>query len=217
MRKSIILLFLVFMGIGASAQSIKDFRYGHYYTLENKKVDGFLYCPPTLNSVIFKQDNETEQITIGLDKIRAIVLANSKDSLIVKTEGGKEKRKYLATLVASTPTRNFFCKYRVYSTIGSQSMSMSAAPTMYESGGRGLYGNAGSFSSTSGVTSVEETYFYEDGNSTYQLTKKNYIDVLSKSFADNPVLIKQFQSNYLGFNDLGLIFKKYTEDNSKGR
>ena len=213
MRQSIILFFVVFINLNASAQSIKDFRYGYYYTSEGKKVDGFLYCSSTLNSIVFKQDNETEQVTIGLDKIKAIVLANSNDSLVVKTEDGKEKRRYLATLVASTPTRNFFCKYMVYSTIGSKSMSMSAAP----SGGSGLYGNAGSFSSTSGVTSVEETYFYEDGNSTYQLTKKNYVDVLSKSFADNPVLIKQFQSNYLGFKDLGLIFKKYTEDRSKSK
>jgi hypothetical protein len=37
---------------------------------------------------------------------------------------------------------------------------------------------------------------------------------LSKAFADNPVLIKQFQSKYLGFKDLGLIFKKYNDEDS---
>lgn len=212
MRNSIILSVLVLLCINAKAQSSKDFKFGHYYNLKGEKISGFLYCPPNLTSLVFKQDNETPKEIISLDNVSSVVLAANNDSLVVKTQDNKASKKYLATQVASTPGRNFFCKYSVYTTAGSQSMSMSAAPTMTASSGRGIYSNANSFSSTSGVTGIDETYLYEEGNTTYELTKKNYIDILSKAFADNPVLIKQFQSKYLGFKDLGLIFKKYNED-----
>jgi len=212
MRNSVILILLIFLVSSIKAQEPKDFKFGHYYNLNGEKISGFLYCPPNLNSIVFKLDNETPKETISLDKIQSVVLAASKDSLVVKTEENKLNKKYLATLVARTPERNFFCKYRIYTSGGAQSMSMSAAPTMAASGGRAIYSNANSYSTTAGVTSVEETYMYEEGNTTYQLTKKNYIGILSKAFADNPILIKQFQSKYLGFEDLGLIFKKYNED-----
>ncbi|WP_316832289.1 hypothetical protein [Pedobacter aquatilis] len=212
MRNSIILFLLIFTGVNAKGQSAKDYKFGHYYTKKGDKISGFLYCSSNLNSLVYKQDSETPQQTINLDDVQSVVLASSNDSLVVKTQDNKSGKKYLATQVASTPEMNFFCKYTVYTTAGSQSMSMSAAPTMAASSGRGIYTNTNSFSSASGVTGVDEAYFYEAGDTTYELTKKNYIDILSKAFADNPVLIKQLQSKYLGFNDLGLIFKKYNEN-----
>lgn len=215
MRKSIVVL-LVFITINVKAQSPKDYKFGHYYNKKGEKISGFLYCPSNFNSLVYKQDSETPHQTISLDDVQSIVLAASNDSLIVKTQDNKPGKKYLAKQVASTPERNFFCRYSIYTTAGSKSMSMSAFPTMAASSGRGIYTNTNSFSSASGVTGVDETYFYEEGNTTYELNKKNYITILSKAFADNPVLIKQLQSKYLGFNDLGSIFKKYNEDQKSG-
>lgn len=213
MRNSIIML-LVFVCINASAQSRKDYKFGHYYNKKGEKISGFLYCQPNFNSLIYKQDNETPQQTIALDNVQSVVLAGSKDSLVIKTQDNKPGKKYFAKQVASTPARNFFCKYSVYTMAGSPSMSMNAAPTMAASSGRAIYTNTSSFSSTSDVTRVDETYLYEEGNTTYEINKKNYISILSEAFADNPVLIKQLQSKYLAFNDLGLVFKKYNEDKS---
>jgi len=211
MRNSIIML-LIFITINVKAQSSKDYKFGHYYNKKGEKISGFLYCPSNFNSLVYKQDNETPQQTISLDNVQSIVLAGNNDSLVVKTQDNKPGRKYFAKQVASTPDRNFFCRYSIYTTAGSKSMSMSAVPTMAASSGRGIYTNTNSFSSASGVTGIDEIYLYEEGDTTYELNKKNYITILSEAFADNPILIKQLQSKYLGFNDLGLIFKKYNED-----
>ena len=50
---------------------------------------------------------------------------------------------------------------------------------------------------------------YQEGNTTYELTKSNYIDVLSKAFADVPDLVKDIQNKKYKFKQLGDIFYKY--------
>lgn len=212
MLKLNLLIVLVIFCLTVQAQQARDFKYGHYYTSNGQKMEGFLFVPSSLNSIVFKKDNETEKQTIALDKIQSVVLSGGRDSLVVKTENNKANKHYLGSIAALTPTSKFYRKFNIYTTAGSGSASMSAAPTMHASGGRPIFSNTNSFSNSGGKTSIDETFMYEEGNTTYELTKKNYIDVLSKAFADNQVLTKQFQSKYLGFDDLAMIFQKYNED-----
>ncbi|WP_231464151.1 MULTISPECIES: hypothetical protein [unclassified Pedobacter] len=203
---------LIILSLSASAQSAKDYKFGHYYDTNGQKIDGFIYCPPSLNSIVYKSDNETEQKTLSLDKIQSVVLSGGKDSLVVKSENNKPNKLYLASVAAITPTTKFFRKFNIYTMVGSASRSMGSAPSMQTSNGRANFASTTSFSSGASTTGIDETFFYEDGNTTYELTKKNYIDILSKAFADNTALTKQFQSKYLGFDDLAMIFKKYNDD-----
>ena len=218
MLKLNLLIVLVIFSITVQAQEARDFKYGHYYTTNGQKLDGFLYVPSSLNSIVYRRDNETEKQIIALDKIQSVVLSGGRDSLVVKTENNKLNKLYLGSLAALTPTIKFFRKFNISTTAGSGSVSMSAAPTMHASGGRPIFSNTNSFSNSGGKTSIDETFMYEEGNTTYELTKKNYIDILSKAFSDNQVLSKQFQSKYLGFDDLAMIFQKYNEDkNAKSK
>jgi hypothetical protein len=56
---------------------------------------------------------------------------------------------------------------------------------------------------------------YKDGNTTYELTRGNYIDVLSKAFADVPEFVKRVRHREFKFRELSQIFEQYRHARSK--
>jgi hypothetical protein len=194
MRK-ITLLVLCCCGL-ISACSNKLFHNGYYFDNDGKKVSGLITFQPSGDNFYYKAAKDADKEKIKLENIKALVMVrlNENDSLTVLTEGGNVNKKYFAKTIAVTPTTHLYYKFKSISSGGGMTMTQNPAPSF------------GPPSSTSHITynygwrmspSYDATQMipmYQDGNTTYQLTKGNFIKVLSKAFADVPDLVQQLQN-----------------------
>lgn len=211
MRYSLILVIILALGMQAKSQTLDDYRSGHYYDLKGTKHSGLIYCPNSLDFIDFKSHTIAKKERIKLDDMTALVLDDKRDSLVVKTEDNKDSKKYLAKLVTTTPQYKIYSRFEIYTSSAIVSTSMGAAPPL-AAGGRGSFSNTSSFTgSRPGTTSVKQIFMYEEGNTTHEINKGNYVAILSKAFADNPNIAKQIESKYIKFNDLQGVFNRYNE------
>jgi hypothetical protein len=208
MHKTLLLIFSIAFALSAKAQIFKTYRPGHYYDNNGKMITGLMDFNPCSDRFPFKPDANGSSEKIKIDQVSAVV-ARSGDSVTVMTEDNKPNKKYFAKFWMATPTMRFYYKYK-FLPGPAPSMSIVTSPV---SGARGsspsLKNTLTWQQSYSPYPSTKLVPMYQEGNSTFELTKGNFIEVLSKAFADVPDVVKQIQNKELKFKNLEETFSEY--------
>ncbi|WP_421939102.1 hypothetical protein [Pedobacter sp.] len=208
MKRFSLLLVCCFTCLFTHAQLFTTpFFKGAYYDLQGIKHTGLVYFTPLSATLRFKEKEEDKVQKIDISLLKAIVVSGSKDSLVVLSYEGKAEKRYLGKLIATSPGRKFFCKYEP---VGGGSPMMSIGATANP----GARGSSPSFSNTYTWSSrnyygLKTVYMYEEGSTTYELKRGNYVEILSRDLSDKPELVKQIVSKKLRYGDLGKIFSAY--------
>jgi hypothetical protein len=203
MHKITIVLFSFLFWLSAGAQPKSSYRQGYYYNTSGQKKSGLISFEASENCIHFKPDKDSRSEKIKIDSIKSLVMANLKpDSLTVLTEDNKEGKKYFARLLLASSASNLYYKY--YETGGSSFANVSYIPSPNSTTStqtRVSYSNSPGYSGVS--------IMYQDGNTTHELTKKNYVEVLTKVFADDPELLKEIQSTDAKFKNVHDMLNNY--------
>jgi hypothetical protein len=197
MNKVLLLPLLLLLSIAAQAQD-KYFLPGTYYTPSGEKVTGLIYIgTPTAVHLFFKSDENAHFKKIAIADIKAVVIPLRNDSLVVVTEDNKDDKKYLAEFWCATPVTTFYFKIREDFHPGNPDVAL-----------------GGPVSKSPGSVLKKFIPMYLDGNTTREITKANYIDVLSKAFADDPALVQKIQNKGFKFKELDEIFDEYKQEST---
>ena len=196
MYKTCLVIFSLLLFTSAKAQ-YTFFRPGSYYTPAGEKVTGLLYWTPNKNHILFKKDQDAHYEKIKIDDLKAVVIPGVVDSLVVLTEDDKDDKKYFGKFMSATPVTTFYYKIRENTYSGMPNAPLGGAVGM-----------------SPGHTEIKLIPMYLDGTTTHELTKKNYIDVLSKALADDAGLVQKIQNNEFKFKELNAIFDEYSQEST---
>jgi hypothetical protein len=207
MRKIVLLVLCCGM---LSAKAQKVFNSGYFYDNDGKKVKGLITFVPSDDKFYYKTEKTADAEKIRIEDIKALVLIrlNENDSLTVLTQDGKDNKKYFGKVIAVTPTTHLYYKFKSTSS-GGMMMTQSIRPSFGQSGANSHAEYNYSWSASPYYSSSKAIPMYQDGNTTCELTKGNYIEVLSKAFADVPDLVKQLQNEEFKFKELDKILAEY--------
>jgi hypothetical protein len=206
MRKiSFLLLAAVFFTLSAKAQLFKTFSPGYYVDTDGNKVSGVLSFNITDDKFLYKPEGGGSSQKVKIEDVRVVVTSVPSDSLIVMTEDGKDNKRYFAHLLMATPTTKLYYKYKFMHWGPGPNMVITTGPQ----GTSGRLGNNLSFTPSASYPQTKQIPMYQDGNTTFELTKANFITVLSKAFADAPDLVQRIQNKELPFKKLDEIFDLY--------
>lgn len=195
MNKVLLVPLLVLLSIAAQAQ---DFVPGTYYTPSGEKVTGLIYLgTPNAAHLFFKSDENAHFKKIAIADIKALVIPLRNDSLVVVTEDNKDDKKFLAEFWCATPVTTFYYKIHERFSPGNPGVGLGAP-----------------VSKSPGTLNSNLVPLYLDGNTTREITKANYIDVLSKAFADDPELVQKIQNKGFKFKELDEIFDEYKQEST---
>jgi hypothetical protein len=212
MYKLCLTMFCLFLCISSKAQIFKNYHDGSYYTLAGQKVSGLISVLIYKDRIFFKAGKDASAEKIMISDIKAIVISYpGVDSLTVLTEDNKDDNKYFAKFLFATPTTSFYYKFREHNTGGGPTMTIGGAANS-STGSQPAFHNTYTWSNSPGYSGTIKIPMYLDGNSTHELTKKNYIDVLSKAFADVPGLVQKIQNKEFKFKQLDEIFDAYKQE-----
>ena len=198
----------------------QNFYKGIYYNNNGQGTPGLIEIMPGRDYIKWKTDEKGHTEKIDISGINAVVITYSElagpDSLVVLTEDSKETKRYFAKFRFATPNTRFYSKLEVVSFGGGPTMTtLSNVPNSTNNGVHSIT----RWSNSPGYTGTEQVIMYSDGNTTHELTKGNYIEVLSKAFADAPELVKQIQNKEYKFKHLGDIinyYRNHTSYNTSG-
>jgi hypothetical protein len=214
MRKILFILIALFVSYHAKAQWFKTYNAGYYYNTSGQRISGIISFQPYFDLIYFKTNKDARSEKIKIKEIGSVVVKygglTGTDSLTVLTEDDKEKKRYFGEFLFATPTIRFYHKFLKTSSGGPQ---LTQSVTINSS----ARGSQPSFSPSFRVTnspyysSTRQLTMYQDanGNSTFELTKKNYIEVLSKAFADVPDLVQKIQNKEFKFKLLNEMMNWY--------
>lgn len=214
MRTILLILIVLLVSCQSNAQSSKEYQDGYYYDLSGQKITGLVIFAPSWDYIRFKSNSDAHVEKIKIENITAVgsSMRIGIDSLTVLTEDDKESKRYFAHFILATPTTRLYYKYISYSG-GGGGPTMTIVPANTNPNGTSIrwtntnsYNYSGSYKFT----------MYQDGNTTYRLTKSNYIEVLSKAFADVPDLVKRIQNGEFKFKQLDDIITQYKQENTSG-
>jgi len=195
MNKVLLVPLLVLLAIAAQAQ---HFLPGSYYTPSGEKVTGFIYIgTPMAVHLFFKSDESAHFKKIAVAEIKAVVIPLRNDSLVTVSEDDKDDKKFLAEFWFATPVTTFYFKTREWFTPGNPNAELGAP-----------------VSKSPGTVNSRSVPMYLDGNTTHELTKANYIDVLSKALADDSALVKKIQNKEFKFKELNEIIDEYKQEST---
>ena len=197
MKKVLLVPLLVLVSIAAAAQD-EYFLPGTYYTPSGEKVTGLIYIgSPTAVHFFFKSDENAHIKKIAIADIKAVVIPMHNDSLVAVTKDNKEDKKYLVNFWFATPVTTFYYQIHIRLTAGNPDVGLGAP-----------------VSRSSGSVNSNLVPMYLDGNTTREITKANYIDVLSKAFADDPALVQKIQNKAFKFKELDEIIDEYKQEST---
>jgi hypothetical protein len=204
MRRILLFFIALFICYNTNAQLFKSYNEGYYYNTSDQKISGLISSQPSKDCIYFKpnKDARSEKITIKDIKALVILTGRSKDSLNVLTEDNNENKRYFATFFTSTPYMRFYNKIVVANFGGTPTMSIRPASS-------NANGTTIAWTTSRSYSENVQIIMYRDGSTTYELTKKNYIDVLSKAFADDPDFVQKLQHKKIKFNNPYQIFEEY--------
>ena len=195
MKKVLLAPLLVLLAIAAQAQ---QFLPGTYYTLSGEKVTGLIYIGrPDAVHLFFKSDENAHFKKIAIADLKAVVIPLRNDSLVTVTEDNKDDKKFLAEFWCATPVTTFYHKIHERFIPGNPDVPLGAP-----------------VSKSSGMVNTNLIPMYLDGNTTREITKANYIDVLSKAFADDAALVRKIQNKEFKFKELDEIFDEYKQEST---
>lgn len=198
MHKPLLLVLFTVLALSAKAQTAARYVPGYYFDNEGKKFTGTMKFNAFSDWFFFKAQPGPLSEKIRIEQVRAVV-ANG-DSVTVMTEDNKASRKYFATFRMATPFTRFYYKHKQPS-----GFRLSGNPELY----RGAGGTLLMPQSTQKTDDIKNILMYQDGDTTFELTKHNYIEVLSKVLADVPEVVKLVQDKELKFKDIDEIFSRY--------
>ena len=193
MRKVLLIIVILFFCISVKAQSADSYLEGYYYNTSGQKVPGLISFESSEDFIHFKTDKNSKKIKIKIDDLKAVIIPGFHlDSLPVLTEDNKPKKKYFARLLLATPATNLYYKSNMVSPGAAIGSSPQGRVTV-------SYGHFSEFS----------IIMYQEGSTTYELTKKNYVEVLTKVFADDPELLTAIQSKDAKFKGVHDMLNQY--------
>jgi hypothetical protein len=199
MHKNLLVVTIMLFSISAKAQ---NYREAYYFNGSGQKISGLISMSPTDNRIHFKQNKDASSEKIKIENIKSVVLIGLiNDSLTVLNDGKKDNKKYFSHFLLASPNTRFYIKYRIYNSGGVPTLTYTGLNTYRWTTSRSYYGTA-------------EITMYGDGNTTYELRKSNYVEVLSKAFADVPELAQAIQNKEFKFRDLNKIFIQYKQKSS---
>ncbi|MEO3403889.1 hypothetical protein AAFN85_08295 [Mucilaginibacter sp. CAU 1740] len=203
MYKTFLLLSLTILTLSAKAQTSTRYVPGYYFDNDGKKFTGTIKLNAFNDWFFFKAQPGPLSEKIKIEQVSAVV--TNDDSLTVMTEDNKVNRKYFAKLRLATPVMRFYYKYKFNHFGSGPSMVINSGP-----GSSGGVSNNISWKPGSGIDpSVNPILMYADGGTTFELSKRNYIEVLSKAFADAPEVVTLIQDKKLKFQNVDEIFGRY--------
>ncbi len=145
---------------------------------------------------------------IKIEEVRAVV--TRADSLTVMTEDNKPSKKYFAQVMIATPTMHLYYKYKFMHWGPGPTMAIGVTPVMGATGTAPRFANTLSWKGPSGqYPSTKQVPMYQEGNTTFELTKSNFITVLTKALADVPDLVQRIQNKEFKFALLEEIVNLY--------
>jgi hypothetical protein len=197
MYKILVVPLLLLLCISSNAQST-FITPGSYYTTSGHRITGIIMLEAYHGYLYFKQGDRGSRVKVDIDTLKAVMLPAEADSLVVVTEDGKNNRKYFGKFLFATPTTTFFYKFRQLN---------------YD----GIKWGVNDGEKTLGQTETKFIPMYLDGNTTRQLTRGNFVDVLSLALADDAALVQKIQNKELKFHDLDTIFDEYKQESTHYR
>lgn len=210
MRAFLIILIVFFLGIRANAQWGIVYRTGYYYDTSGQKIAGLVGLEPSRDYLYFKTDKDAKYEKVHIKDIDSVIIMHGgyvgNETIPVLNENGKPNRRYFAKYAFASPINHFYYKFIAGSYGGTAGLT--TLSNVGSSTSNGLH-SISRVTTSSGGSYSDRMVMYVEDNTTYELTKKNYIEVLSKSFADVPDLAQQIQNKEFKFKQLDEIIKLY--------
>lgn len=201
------LMICLFLSVRSDAQY---YAKGRYYDLAGNKTIGLIKLYPDEDRLLYKADEKAPKVKVKIKDISAVIIEHSltePDSLIVMTEDNKPNKQYFARLVAVSPVRSFYLKYHSVHVGGVPSMTsmttQSAATGAYTTTNRWTSGGSRSFAGE------EAQAMYQEDNTTYELTRSNFIQILSEAFTDQPQLAQEIKDKKYKFKSAIALLERY--------
>ena len=208
MHKAFLLLIGVLFCVPAKAQRANTYKDGYYYTNSGQKISGLISFNPYEDRIHFKSNESAKSEKIVITDIKTMIISGPEaDSLIVLSEDNKENKKYFAKFIVGTPTRRFYYKFHMHISGGGPTMTIGGAADNSSQG----YHNTYTWSNPSGYSNTVKYLMYQDGDTTYELTKKNYIEILSNAFTDIPDFLHEVQSKGFKFKNVDGMLSRYND------
>jgi len=202
MRKILLLIAVVSANSIASGQT---FVAAHYYDGTGKKKSGLIHFYIGDNHILFRTDQDSKPENINISDITAVVIPGQ-DSVAVVTADNNPRKKYFAKTFFSTPTTHFYYKHTMGGYGGAPQMTtLSNVPSSTSNSVHSV----NMWSTSSNVSYSEDLLMYSDNNTTYEVNRRNYIDVFSKAFADQPELVKRIQKKEFKFRKIYELIDAY--------
>ncbi len=216
MRKTLLLTIMFLSILSAKAQvtirsgvvSFESFREGYYYDKDGQRIIGLIKFVPYLTKIVFKTDKDAKKQNVDIDDIKAVVVKGwMSDSVIVLTKDNKDRKRYFAKPLSLINTARFYLKFESKNGTSPPDIKIGGVANSNSPGFHNTYTTVPGQS----FTTNKRLIMYQDGNTTYELKKGNYIEVLSKAFAEYPDLVKQIQNKEYKFKDIEAILVKYSK------
>ena len=206
MKTLSLILFMICIAFGVYAQ---DYSNGYYYDLSGQKITGLIKFSPAWSVMHFKSDKDASSGKIKIKNISSVVMLTDvppgKDSLTVLTEDNKSSKLYFAKLMQETPVTKFYYKYYEINSGGVPSMTSNNVPNSTNNGSHSIT----HWSVSAAYSGTRREIMYQEGNTTRELNKKNFYDIITKAFADQPFLVQQIASKRYTYKNINDIFERY--------
>ena len=208
MYKSLILFITVLLSIKVAAQS-NGFAPGYYYDSNNQKTVGFIQLNLTYDYLKFKKDSTANGEKIKIGDIKSVIMitgaTRGNDSMVVLQEGNSKSNRYFGKLIVATPNTVLYNKFVDLSYGGTPTMSSYNVPNSRNTGSHMIT----RWSMSAVYAATRKVIMYQDGSTTRELTKKNYIEVLSKAFSDQPYLVQDIIAKRYKFDQVNDPIERY--------
>jgi len=208
------LLFVALLGFSAKAQDEENQDY--YINTAGQKIEGVITVHYGNDFIWYKADKATKKDTkISINDIKTVVVTHQTkkesyvDTLCVVADGSsKDQKKYFGKLMLSSPTLHVYIKFKEIPGGLVYDIRYTTAAAMQAQTGVGQW--------EWGQDRDKMILMYQEKGSdlTYELTSKNYIDILSKGVADYPDLAEQIQNKTYKFKEISKICDQYRDKNN---
>ena len=213
MRHITVLALLLFSHSVANCQFFKTYKTGYYYSPSGQKVVGLISSMAFTKDIFFKTDKAAKSVKINIEDLKALVITESTsgyDSLTVMAEGEDGNKKYFAQFLFSSPVTKFYYKFKNNDRPGVPTMTTGITSNPSARGSSPSFSNTYSWKASGSHSGLLEIIMYSKGNTSFELTKRNYIEVLTKAFADSPSHVSQLKNNDVKYKNIEEFLGSYS-------
>jgi len=230
MKTLFLSVFTLLFALNASAQMFGGgFEQGYYYDINGQKVEGLINKNtsgkgpvPNEGYIVFKENDKAEKQKLSASMIHGFVVGP--DSFVVAhapRNGAWSKYELDFLWVSVDASTKLYTIYgsdrgrggrgggggpRVSTGLGIGG-GFGGGLGMGISLGSGLFGGGGG-----GGGSAHNTYYYgADVNNIAEVTKQNFVDIMTDVLADEPEVVQQIKDKKYKFGDMDALIKHYNE------